>query len=115
MSAGRTPGRCRRVRGRSRRFSQAANRRFALGPARTHLDPNFQENLGAEQGLHVPSRGAGNLLQLLAAPPDHDRLVARLPYDDGRVDAAKGALFLELLDDDRTAIGNLVAKIAEKL
>src|SRR5438874_6269566 len=124
----------RRDRGRSdpapSLVAEAEDSVFVTGPAkplrssrppRLHADVELEEHLGAEQPLHLAPGTRSNLLQPRASLADHDRLLAVALHENGGGDADEPAGaglalgFVEQLDQDRRAVGNLLPGVAQEL
>src|SRR6476661_6932434 len=100
--------------------AKAAHPRLVVSPPGTHLDPQLDEDLGAEQLLEFLPRLGADALEPLALVADHDGLVAVALHDDGRGDANEPAmlrarLLVELVDHDGRRVGELLARQPEQL
>src|SRR6478736_4220616 len=95
--------------------AEGAQRGLVVRPAGAHAHPGFEEDLGAEQALHLFARAGTDLAQARTALADHDRLLAVALDPDHRADAEHPAVDFEALDLHGRRVRQLRAELAHQL
>ena len=81
---------------------------FVVAPVVVHLDEQLQENLLAEELLHVLARGLPDPFEFLALMPDQNAFLRVAGDVDRCGDAVDRRLLLIAFDLDFAAVGDLL-------
>src|SRR6478609_164099 len=92
--------------------AKAAHPRLVVGPAGSHLHPQFDEDLCADQLLELLAGFGADAFEPLALLADHHGLVAVALHDDGGRDAyepsvLRARFLVELVDHDGRRVWQL--------
>src|SRR5690606_28288686 len=90
--------------------AQRTQRLTVVGPALAHLHPQLQENLAAEEPLHLVPRIPADALEQLAALADDDRLLPRPLDPDDRRYPRQPLFHLQRFDLHRDGIRQLLTQ-----